>query len=328
MRARLRFLGILLPIALPIAAGGLLIAAGGHAKAQVAIPDPEEFRLAVSVDLVEVHATVKDRDGRPVLNLLQENFEISEDGARQTIRLFRHEDTPVAVGLVVDHSGSVGRKLAQVVAAARVFVEASRAEDQMFVVNFNEHVSMGLPDKTPFTSHPDELAWAITHTETTGMTALYDAVLAAREHLRIASHDKKALIVVSDGGDNASTQTLDDVLKMARQSSIIIYAIGIFDRNDPDRNPDVLRRLARATGGEAYFPEELSDVVAIGERIAREIRTQYTLGYTSPGTAKPGSYRKIRVSVRAPEYGRLSVRAREGYIAGGEAPAQQEKVTK
>ncbi len=272
----------------------------------------------MSVDLVEVYATVEDRNGNVVSDLGPKNFEIKEDGVRQTIRLFRQEDTPVAVGLVVDHSGSMSRRLPEVIAAARTFVQASSAEDQMFVVNFNEHVTLGLPDSIPFTSRSDELERAISRAPTSGQTALYDAVLEAREHLRTAHRDKKVLIVISDGGDNASTHTMDETLQMARESSTLVYTIGIFERDDPDRNPDVLRRLARATGGQAFFPEQLSEVVEICERIARDIRNQYTLGYSSTDTGKPGAYRKIRVSARAEEYGKLSVRARDGYIAGGD----------
>jgi VWFA-related protein len=303
-------------ITVPALTALLLIATGGFSAVQKPV-EPEAFRIAVSVDLVEVYATVQDRKGNAVSDLRQEHFEIQEDGVRQTIRLFRHEDTPVAVGLVVDHSGSVGRKLAEVIAAARTFVEASSPEDQMFVVNFNEHVTRGLPAGVPFTSSPDELERAISDTATAGMTALYDAVFEARAHLRTASRNKKVLIVISDGGDNASAHTLEETLRMAQQSSALVYTIGIYEKDDPDRNPDVLRRLARATGGEAYFPEQLSDVIEICERIARDIRTQYTLGYVSTGTAKPGDYRKIRVSARAPGGGRLTVRARDGYSPGG-----------
>jgi VWFA-related protein len=271
----------------------------------------EPQTISVNVDLVVLHTTVSDRKGRVVSDLREQDFKIYEDGVRQPIRLFRHEDIPVTVGLVIDHSGSMRRKLADVIAAARTFVQSSNPEDQMFVVNFNEHVTLGLPDAIRLTNRPDELARAISNTPPTGQTALYDGIVKAREQLQAGSRDKKVLIVISDGGDNASTHTLTDVLKMAKQSSALVYTIGIFDEEDPDRNPGVLRRLARATGGEAYFPAKLGEVVEICERIARDIRHQYTIGYVSNSAAPPGSYRSIRVIA-----GKLSVRARDGYIAG------------
>ena len=276
-----------------------------------------DYRLSVSVDLVALQATVHDRAGGYVSNLREQNFEVYEDGIRQSIRLFRHEDVPVTVGLVVDHSGSMRRKLAQVTAAARTFVQFSNPEDQMFVVNFNEKATLGLPDTIPFTAHSDELARAIANAPATGQTALYDAIVKAHERLRLGNRDRKALIVISDGGDNASARTLDEVLKLSDRSTALVYTIGIFDEQDEDRNPAVLRRLARATGGEAFFPEKLEEVVAICERIARDIRHQYTIGYAANSNAKPGAWHAIRVVARGPGSGKLSVRTRSGYIAGG-----------
>jgi Ca-activated chloride channel family protein len=136
--------------------------------------------------------------------------------------------------------------------------------------------------------------------------------------LRSGAWDKKALIVISDGGDNASAHRLADVLRMAAQSNALVYAIGIFDAEDEDRNPDVLHRLAQATGGEAFFPGQLNEVAPICERIARDIRNQYTIGYVPSGAARPGDYRNIRVAAVAAEYGKLFVRTRAGYAAGGE----------
>ncbi len=136
--------------------------------------------------------------------------------------------------------------------------------------------------------------------------------------MQTGGRDKKVLIVISDGGDNASVHSLAEVLKMAGQSSALVYTIGIFDEEDADRNPDVLRRLARATGGEAFFPRKLNEVVAICERIARDIRHQYTIGYVSNNAANPGAYRSIRVVARTGN-SKLFVRTRSGYIAGGES---------
>jgi Ca-activated chloride channel homolog len=266
-----------------------------------------------------LHASVHDRIGRVASDLREENFEVYEDGVRQSIRLFRHEDVPITVGLVVDHSGSMRQKLGDVIAAARAFVRASNQEDQMFVVNFNENVTLGLPRGIRFINHVDELESAISNSPATGRTALYDAVIEAGEQLQAGSRDKKVLLVISGGGDNASAHSLADVLNMAGRSGALVYTIGIFDEDDADRNPRVLRRLARATGGEAFFPTQRNGMEAICERIARDIRSQYTIGYVSGNATQAGAYRSIRVDVRALGYGKLSVRTRSGYMAGSES---------
>jgi VWFA-related protein len=214
-----------------------------------------------------------------------------------------------------------------VTAAARKFVQSSSPEDEMFVVNFNENVTLVLPEGLRLSNRSDELAHAISNTPTTGMTALYDAVAVALERLQTGSRDKKVLVVISDGGDNASAQSLDEVLKKAERSGAQVYTIGIFDDEDPDRNPDVLRRLARVTGGEAFFPGHLADVVATCEGIARDIRNQYTLGYVSTNAAQAGGYRSIRVVARAAER-RLFVRTRTGYIAAVDSRLVKDKGAK
>jgi VWFA-related protein len=292
----------------------LLIGFAGFAESQDSRPD---FQISVDVDLVALQATVRDRGGHIVSDLREQDFEVYEDGVRQTIKLFRHEDIPVTVGLVVDHSGSMLPKLTEVVAAARTFARSSNPEDRMFVVNFNEKVTLGLPGGMSFTNSADELERAIAGTRPMGRTALYDAADTGLEHLQAAGPEKKFLIVISDGGDNASMLHLPALLKKFEQSSVVIYAIGIFDEEDPDQNPGVLRHLAQATGGEAFFPDRLADVVPICERIARDIRNQYTIGYLSTSKAPPGALRTIRMVAHAAGKGSLSVRTRTGYIPTG-----------
>lgn len=282
----------------------------GMAQAQTPVTDPGAFRLSVNVNLVVVNATVRDSKGRFAPDLGQDDFQVYEDGVRQSIRLFEHEDIPVTVGVVVDHSGSMRPKMAEVIAGARAFVRHSNPQDEMFVVNFNEHVTAGLR----FTSHSDELAAAIGNAPTTGKTALYDALDRAQQLLRGGSSGKRVLVVISDGGDNASFHTLAQILKVASQSNTVIYTVGIFFGEDEDRNPDVLRQLARATGGDAFFPGELTDVVAVCEGIARDIRNQYTLGYVSTNAAENGGSRAIRVLATVGKR-KLDVRARSGYLA-------------
>jgi len=268
---------------------------------------PQPFQISVDVNLVVLQATVKDRAGRFAPDLNEADFQIYEDGVKQATRLFRHEDVPVSVGLVVDHSGRMQAKLPEVVAAARMFVESSNAGDELFVVNFNDRVAM---------AGTRDVEHAILGIPAIGMTKLYDAVLAAQERMPDKTPERKVLIVISDGGDNASAHTLAEVLKRAETSTALIYTIGIFDADDAERNPGVLRRLAQFTGGEAFFPAKLSDTVEICRQIAHDIRNQYTLGYVSTDTAQTGAMRSIRVTATAPGHGKLAVRTRSGYIAG------------
>jgi VWFA-related protein len=200
-----------------------------------------------------------------------------------------------------------------VIAAALAFARSSNPQDQMFVVNFNERVSFGLPADTPFTDRPEKLQLALSSIHTVGETALYDGIAAALEHLRQSNRDKKVLILITDGGDNASTHTLAQVLEMARQSAAIMYAIGIFDEQDGDQNPGVLKRFAKETGGEAFFPESPKEIASICEEIARDIRNQYSLAYTPANVREDGSFRAIEVKASTQGRGRMSVRTRAGY---------------
>jgi VWFA-related protein len=272
------------------------------------------------VDLVVLHATVRDRTNDIVSDLRVEHFEVFEDGVRQSIKMFLNEDLPVTVGLVVDHSGSMRPKLNEVTAAARAFVRSSNPDDEMFVVNFNEDVRLGLRPAIPFTNQADELELAIAGSPTIGKTALYDAIGKALKHLEKGRHDKKVLVVFSDGGDNASSLTLEQVGNLARTSSALIYTVGIFDEHQPDRNPGVLRRLSKASGGEAYFPAGNAALASACKRIAHEIRNQYTIGYHCSGSSQTSAFRRIRVTAKASGRGRLTVQTRSGYFPNGGSP--------
>jgi Ca-activated chloride channel homolog len=280
-----------------------------------------QYTIRMAVERVVLHATVEKRNGVHVSGLTQENFQVYEGRVLQQIKSFIHEDIPVTVGLVVDNSGSMRPKLADVTAAALAFARSSNPDDEMFVVNFNEKVSFGLPADTPFTDQVPQLELALSRINADGRTALYDAVAAALDHLKKAHRDKKVLIVITDGGDNASAQTLDAVTVMAIKSDAIVYAIGLFDEVDPDRNPRALKRLATATGGEAFLPESLQEVMPVCEHIAHDIRTQYAITYLPANQKQDGSYRTIQVKAKAPGYGRLAVRTRPGYYAPNAPPA-------
>jgi Ca-activated chloride channel family protein len=274
------------------------------------------YAIRSNVDLVVLRASVRDHRGAPISGLTQENFQVYEDKVLQQIESFSHEDIPVTAGLVIDNSGSMRRKRSDVIAAALAFARSSNPKDQIFVVNFNEHVSMGLPANSPFTSNAAQLETALSRNVITGMTALYDAIAAGLEQLQKGKWDKKVLIVVSDGGDNASKRNLAQVMSMVNQSSAAIYTMGIFDENDDDRNPHVLKRLSRASGGEAFFPKAPQEILPICEQIAHDIRSQYTITYIPPNKKQVGTYRAIQVKARDRTGGRrLSVITRAGYSA-------------
>jgi Ca-activated chloride channel homolog len=280
-------------------------------------PDNQDNQgtIKINVDLVVLHATVQDRKRIPVSGLGKEDFQVYEDGVLQRIDSFSHEDIPVTVGLVIDNSGSMRSRRTEVIAAALAFARSSNTKDQLFVVNFNENVSFGLPADTPFTDKTVQLEAALSKIAADGMTALYDAVAAALEHLKKGDRDKQVLIVISDGADNASLHSRARIMTLARESEAIIYTIGLYDKDDPDRNPGSLKQLAKATGGEVFFPESVKDVLPVCERIARDIRNQYTLTYTPTNTRYDGKYRVIEVKAGAPGRERLMVRTRAGYYA-------------
>jgi Ca-activated chloride channel family protein len=294
------------------------------AHAQISQPTQNsssgDYTLKLNADIVVLSATVLDGHNGLVSGLQKDDFQIYEDGVLQQIKQFSHEDIPVTVGIVVDNSGSMAHKRSDVIAAALAFAGSSNPQDQMFIVNFNEKVSLALPADTPFTDRKDQLQLALSRIQAAGETALYDGIAVALDHLKQAGRDKKVLILISDGGDNASKHSLAQVIGMAKQSTAIIYSIGIFDEQDGDQSPSVLERLAKETGGEAFFPESSKEVVSICEGIARDIRNQYTLTYVPTIASQDGRYRAIRVKASAHGRGHLSVRTREGYSVPLDSP--------
>jgi Ca-activated chloride channel homolog len=278
-------------------------------------PEDTQYTIKISVEMVALNATVRDGKGNLVSELVKEDFQVYEDGILQQIERFSRQDMPVTVGLVIDNSGTMGPKRPEVITSALVFARSSNPEDQMFVVNFNEKVSFGLPNSMPFTDNIVQLELALSGITADGMTALYDAVATALDHLKKGNRDKKVLIVISDGEDNASKNTLDRILTMAGQSDAIIYTIGIFDENNPDRNLRALKQIAKATGGEEFLPASAKDVVSICKRIAYDIRNQYSIAYEPTNTKQDGSFRAIQVTAKAQDGRRLFVRTRAGYYA-------------
>jgi VWFA-related protein len=281
-------------------------------------PLAEPYRVSLDLNLVVLPVTVLDRNGGFVSDLREQDFQVYEDGTRQTISLFQHEDFPVTAGLVIDHSGSMRNKLSDVISAAKIFVGLSNPLDQMFVVNFSDRASPGLPETVPFSDRADELELAIEKIPAAGETALYDAVDTALDLVKSGDREKKVLVVVSDGGDNKSHVGQGQLLKKAADSSAVIYTVGIFDADDPDQNPSVLRRIAHSTGGEAFFPGKIDEVVATCKRIASDIRHQYTIGYVSSRGAGSGELRAVRV-VASSAGKHLVTRTRSGFAANAGA---------
>src|SRR5438093_8939682 len=277
-----------------------------------------QFTLSVDVDLVVFNVTVLGDDGRPVTGLTDKDFRVYEDGREEKIKIFQPEDTPATVGLVIDNSGSMSNKRRDVVTAALEFIGASQHDDEMFIVDFNRKPWLGLPDSMPFTNNVSELRAALLQTRTEGTTALYDALELSLNHLKDGTRQRKALVLLSDGGDNASAAKLDEVLRKAQQSSATIYCIGIYDPFAKDKNPGVLKRIAKVTGGESYFPTSSADLREIWPRIAGAIRGQYTIAYISSSPSHDGSYRNVKITARDKRGKTFEVRSRPGYFAAKE----------
>jgi Ca-activated chloride channel homolog len=275
--------------------------------------DPQDYVIRSEVRLVLLDVSVKDRDGGFVAGLSTDNFAVFEDGVRQPITVFANDDLPVTVGILVDESRSMTPKRADVLSAAETFIEASNPRDEVFVLNFNDTVKRGLPDQAPFSSDLGQLRSALYRGTPEGRTALYDALVDGLEQLEIGRRDKKTLVAISDGGDNASRHTRRDTLDRIERSIATIYTVGLLNTGDRDQDPGFLRRLATITGGEAYLPASPSGMVAVCRRIAKDIRTRYTIGYVPPTGNGADRLRYIRVGVSAAGRPRLMARTRTSY---------------
>ena len=268
-------------------------------------------------DLVVVHATIKERSGDYVTGLTRDAFAILEDGRPQNVQLFTSEDAPVTVGLLIDSSGSMQPIRERVIAAAAAFAEASHPSDELFALGFNDSVTPALPPTAPFTSNLTVLQNGLTNTiRAYGRTALFDGIVAGLDYLGRGRHERRVLVIVSDGGDNASRTTFDEVVTKTQASNAVIYTVALIDPVDRDANPGLLRRIAQATGGVGFAPRNPDDIAEVLQRIAQDIRHTYTLGYVSTNNARDGAFRKIRLLVQSPDGRRLDVRTRSGYLAG------------
>jgi Ca-activated chloride channel family protein len=275
------------------------------------------FVFKKQVEEVVLHATVVDSKQHLVTGLQRQDFKVFEDGQPQTITSFRHEDIPVALGIIIDNSGSMRDKRPAVNQAAINLVRASNPKDEVFIVNFNDEYYLD----QDFTSNIDLLRDGLNHIESRGGTALYDAVVASADHLgKGARLDKKVLLVVTDGEDNASRESLEQAIRRLQdENGPTVYTIGILgDDHEAKRAKRALTALALQTGGVAFFPKDLGEVDAISQQVAHDIRNQYTIGYKPTNPQNRGGYRSVRVEAKAPGYNHLQVRTRSGYYAGQE----------
>jgi VWFA-related protein len=282
------------------------------AKKLQAADQNKTYTISDNVDLVVLDVSVKDPRGGYVTGLKQSDFTVYEDGQRQKISQFASVDTPVTVGLVVDNSGSMETKRPQVILAGLAFAKESNPKDEFFVINFNNSVTRGLPPDMMFTDNLQILRNALYFGQPKGQTALYDAVAYALRHLEYGHRDKRTLIVVSDGGDNDSSISFTELMKIIESSRATIYTVGLLDPENRDLNPGVLRKMASVSGGQFFEPAEPSAILSVFDKISKDIRNRYTLAYAPDETSDKRVIRTIKVA--ANESGRkLIVHTRRKY---------------
>jgi VWFA-related protein len=301
-------------LCLTILVGSAVRAAGGLGSGQDSEP-PARPTFSSESDLVVLQVTVFDRHGDSVRSLPRDVFHVVEDGTPQTITLFSGDEAPVAVGLVLDNSSSMLTRRAMVTAGITAFAESSKPDDEAFTIVFNETVRPGLPSTVAFTSNAMLLQASAAAIPAGGQTALHDAVITALDHLRLAERQKHVLVVLTDGEDNASRHSQDEMLRRAQQSNALIYTVSTARLDTSVGNERLLRRLAHSTGGELYTPRTERDVIAAFGEIGAKIRQGYTLGYVPTNPAHDGSYRKLIVRVLAPGMRAPVVHVRDGYVA-------------
>jgi VWFA-related protein len=300
-------IGVLLYTAASAGGGGQTKTSHADAKAE----EQKDYTIQATTRLVLLDVSVKDAAGGFVSGLTKGDFKIFENGKPEEVSQFANSDIPVTVGIAVDESGSMRPKRAQAVTAAFVFIQASNPMDEMFVVNFNEKPRRGLPDDVPFSDDPKQLRAALWQGDPEGRTSLYDAIEMSLHHLEFGRQGKKTLVVISDGGDNHSTHTQQQVMQDVLSSLVTIYTVGIYDDDDPEKNEAVLKNLAHVSGGVFYHPETLDEIVPVCRQIAKDIRTRYTIGYVPSVEGK--MERHLKVVASAPDHPKLLVRTRTSY---------------
>jgi Ca-activated chloride channel homolog len=296
-------LGLSLVVAIAFAAGPLV-----RREAQ-------RPTFSAKSELVVLHVLVKDHRGAYVGGLQERAFRVYEEQQPRPIKFFLSEDAPVTIGLLIDSSGSMAPVRDRVIAAAAAFVDASNPDDEVFALVFDDHVRPVFEPSAPFTGDARELRRALTGVFVpAGRTALYDAIVSGLHYVRRGTRDRHALIVLSDGGDNASHAGFDAALAATQASNAIVYTVALVTPTDSDADPERLAKFANTSGGTAFAPTNVAGVAVAFQQISRDLRRRYTLGYERPAGSRPGFHR-IRVEVRGPDGRKLVSRTREGYDA-------------
>lgn len=282
-------------------------------------PDDDELVFRSDTRLVLLYLGIFEKNGRVAPSVPKDAVKVFENDVEQPIRIFRREDVPISLGIVIDNSGSMRDKRQKVEAAAVRLVKAVKKVDETFIVNFNDDAFLDVP----FTNELAKLEEGVARIDSRGGTAMRDAVSMSIDHLKAeGKRDKKVLLVVTDGNDTTSTGiTLEKLVEKAQRSGVLVYAIGILsqeERRDAKRAERAMEALTKASGGLAYFPEKLEDVETIAEQVAADIRNQYVLAYSPLNQNLDGSYRRIKVVA-----GKLNVRTRSGYYATPEAATRR-----
>jgi VWFA-related protein len=290
---------------------------------QAAAQDSGEAVFSSETRLVPLNVAVIDKSGHRITNLPQSAFTVFENGVPQQIKIFRREDVPVSLGLIIDNSGSMREKRQGVEAAALALVKDSNPQDEVFVVNFNDEAYLDTcqgGSSNCFTNDIKVMEQALTRIDSRGGTAMRDAMRMSIDELKKGKRDKKVLLVVTDGNDNASLISLENLVRSAQQNDILVYAIGLLseeDRKEAKKAKRALDLLVESTGGQAFYPKDVSEVDKIAHEVAHDIRNQYTIAYTPSNTALDGTYRTIKVAVKGP--GNPTARTRSGYYASPDA---------
>ena len=310
--------------AILLAALTLFCAAPAVEKLPAQEPSGAVFRT--DTRLVVLHATVVDKKGNLVTDLPQSAFTVLENNTQQDIKLFRREDVPVSMGLIIDNSGSMRDKRQKVESAALALVEESNPEDEIFIVNFNDEAYLDVD----FTNDVKKMEDGLTRIDSRGGTAMRDALSMSIDHLlENAKKDKKVLLVVTDGNDNTSGTTLEKLVHKAQQSEVLVFTIGLLNeeqKRERKRARRALDALTKASGGLAYYPEEVTSVEEIAIKVAHEIRNQYVIAYSPSNQELDGSYRRIQVKVKG--QGKPIARTRSGYYASPVAQMSPSSLTK
>ncbi len=280
--------------------------------------NPPAVDIRVDTTLVLIPAHVTTHDGASVTDLSKSNFRVSEDNVEQKITYFARDDAPISIGVLLDTSGSMRNKMHRSSEAAATFLQTANPQDEFFLIEFNDRPKLTVP----FTTDPDELYRHVLHAHPFGRTSLLDAVHMASIQMKRARNSRKAILIVSDGGDNRSRFTPRQVQEDVLESDMQTYAIGIFEPDssrklttEEQRGPDLLEALAEATGGRHYRVDDIDQLPAVAARVSTDLRNQYLLGYTSTNAGRDGKYRQVKVSLDSAGTAKLRTYYRRGYYA-------------